>query len=121
MNGEWSEAGRLIADARLALDRAHALTLEPTARNIEMAAGALGRAIGRIEALQICLTEQGPADAALLASARGLRDGIAGVALLLQHAAAYHANLLQSMMEAERASAPPALPARVGYHVQLHV
>jgi hypothetical protein len=120
MNLESTEAGRLIAEARLALDQTHSLLIEPTTRNIEIATTALARAIARIESLHICFAEKRCVPAGLLDSARGLREGIAGIALLLEHAAAYHANLLQTMIEADRRMAPPPLPLEMGPRVQLH-
>jgi hypothetical protein len=120
MSADPGESARLIADATLSLDQTRALLLEPTARNVEIAAAALSRAIGRIEALQICMAERGPLSAQAQDSAVALREGIAGVALLLRHAAAYHSRLLQSMMEAERSASPPPPAIGMGRGVQLH-
>lgn len=106
---------QLIAEARDAIGRAQHLLLEPTCSNIDLSCASLAMAIGRIQSLQAFLAESPGRHDDLIASAAGLRSAITGVAVLLDRAASFHANLLQRMLEAARSedqvTAVPAEPA----------
>ena len=97
----------LIAEARRALRQVERLMLAPTARDIDFCRAALLEATRRVEQLRNMLASPEASDPTLhcpglLESAAKLRAQVASIAVLLDHSAAFHAGLLQSMMQASR-------------------
>ena len=88
----------LISGAGDALTRARALLLHPAPRNLDIACSALTIAIGRITELQTMLSASPSRD--LAAAVVGLREEVDRISRLLEHAASYHVNLMQCMIEA---------------------
>ena len=94
----------LISGACDALMRARALLLHPAPRNLDIACSALAMAIAPVTELQQAVTESPSGD--LRAAVLGLRKEIDLISRLLEHAASYHVNLIQSMIEASNAQVP---------------
>jgi hypothetical protein len=97
---------QLIADAGEALSNARTLLVQPTPQNLAMACSALAMAISRVADLQRALTLSPTRDVG--AAAAGLRKEVGLISSLLEHAASYHVNLLQCMIEASGPEAQPA-------------
>lgn len=95
---------QLIVGAGDALRRARALLLQPAPQNLDRAGSALAMAIAQVTDLQKILTASTSGD--LAAPLEGLRNEIGAISHLLEHAAAYHVNLLQSMIAASTAEVP---------------
>ena len=94
----------LISGAGDALARARALLLHPAPRNLDIACSALAMAIAPVTELQQAMTESPSGD--LRAAVLGLRNEIDLISRLLEHAASYHANLIQCMIEASNSPVP---------------
>jgi hypothetical protein len=97
---------QLITGAGKALVRAHALLLHPAPQSLDRACSELAVAVAHVSDLQKILVASPSEDLgdALL----GLRREIGQISRLLEHAASYHANLLQSMMAAAASEIPPS-------------
>lgn len=93
-----TRAERLIAVAGEALRQARALLIQPAPRNLDIAGSALAIAIAQIAELQTVLPASSSHD--LSAAVVALRVEVDRVSCLLEHAAAYHVNLIQCMIEA---------------------
>ena len=100
MSGTQSadEARQLIGCTSDALIRARTLLLQPAPQNLDIAASSLGVAIAQLTDLQSLLTVSPSGD--LLVAAVGLGKELDLISRLLEHAASYHANLFQCMIEA---------------------
>lgn len=97
---------QLVVGAGEALIRAHALLLRPAPQNLDRACSALAMAIVHIRDLQKILVTSPSTD--LADALVGLRKEIDGISRLLEHAAAYHASLLQSMLAASASEVSPS-------------
>jgi len=97
---------RYIEDAGEVLDRAHTLLLNPTPQNLDIACSALAMAVNQITGLQAVLAARPSPD--LAARVIDLRKTIGLVSSLLEHAAAYHVNLIHCMMDAVVVPVPQA-------------
>lgn len=95
---------QLVVGAGEALIRAHALLLRPTPQNLDRVSSTLAMAIVHVTDLQKILIASPSTD--LADALVALRKEIDGISLLLEHAAAYHANLLQSMIAASVSEVP---------------
>ena len=95
---------QLVVGAGEALIRAHALLLQPAPQNLDRACSTLAMAIVQVRDLQKILTVSPSGD--LTAALVGLRKEIGAISRLLEHAASYHANLLQSMIAASASEVP---------------
>ena len=106
MSGSQSAelSGRFIARAGEALGRAHTLLLQPTPQNLDIACSALAVAISQVTEVQTILTPAPCRD--LTAAVAVLRKEVDLISLLLEHAASYHVNLMQCMIEASASHAP---------------
>ena len=88
----------LIDGAGAALSRARVLLLEPTPRNLDIACSVLALAIAQVTDLQTVLAA--PPSRDLKAAVVCLRKEIDLISGLLEHAALFHVNLVQCMIEA---------------------
>lgn len=95
---------QLVVGVGEALIRAHALLLQPAPQNLDRACSTLAMAIVQVRDLQKILTVSPSGD--LTAAVVGLRKEIGAISRLLEHAASYHANLLQSMIAASASDVP---------------
>ena len=91
-----------IQAALEALRHTQGLLLEPTPRNIDICCTALAVAARHMEPL---LAEPGP-HRNLPQLVAVLHNEVSVIAKLLEHAAAYHTNLLHKMIEAARVQTP---------------
>jgi hypothetical protein len=98
-------AYQLIAAAAESLTHAQTLFLQPAPRNLDIACGVLAKAIAQVTTLQTILTASPSQE--LAAAVAALRRETDLVSALLEHAAAYHVNLMQSMIEAADTRVPP--------------
>jgi hypothetical protein len=89
---------QLIAGAGAALSRARALLLHPAPQNLDIACSALAIAIAQVGELRTVLAT--PPFRDLTAAVAGLRKEIDLISRLLEHAASYHVNLMQCMIQA---------------------
>jgi len=103
MSGDQAE--KLISGAGDALTRARVLLLQPAPRNLDIACSALTIAIGRITELQTVLSAS--PSRGLAAAVVQLREEVDLISTLLEHAASYHVNLIQCMIEASGVHVPP--------------
>ncbi len=94
-----------IRAALEALRHTQGLLLEPTPRNIDICCTALAAAARHLEPL---LAEPANPHRNLPQLVAVLHNEVSVIAKLLDHAASYHANLLQKMIEASHAHAPVA-------------
>jgi hypothetical protein len=95
-----------IDEVRDSLVRARRLLCEPSAANLQLACGALSAAQKTIEAVRAVAERKGSLDRGLAASITLLRSEIGVIALLLERAASFHANLLERMVAASQTPAP---------------
>jgi hypothetical protein len=100
-----------IAEARGAVRRAHQLLLEPAPRNLDLSTTALAVAVEKIRAVESILINSSQDYGNLLAPLMVLCEEQRALTVLLENAAAWHANLLQEMLKA--AGAEAAVPAKV--------
>lgn len=89
---------QLVAGAGVALNRARALLLQPVPQNLDIACSALALAISQVSDLRTVLAA--PPSRDLTAAVAGLRKEVDLISRLLEHAASYHVNLMQCMIEA---------------------
>lgn len=119
MSGCWAaeRSHHLVDGAGEALSRARALLMQPAPQNLDIACSALSTAIACINDLQtlIAVSPSGNLNPAL---AR-LRQEVDFISRLLEHAASYHVNLMQSMIEASGAAIPPGVPTDSAQHLFL--
>ena len=104
---------QLIAGAGAALSRARALLLQPAPQNLDIACSALALAIEQVTDLRTVLAAAPSRN--LTAAVAGLRQEIDLISRLLEHAASYHVNLMQCMIQASGspvAQGPCSTPAR---------
>jgi hypothetical protein len=94
----------LISGAGDALARARGLLLHPAPRNLDIACSSLTIAIGRITELLTVLSASPSRDMA--AAVVELRAEVGLISRLLEHAASYHVNLIQCMIEASGVHLP---------------
>jgi hypothetical protein len=97
---------QLIAGAGVALNRARALLLQPAPLNLDIACSALALAIAQVTDLRTVLAA--PPSGNLTTAVAGLRKELDLISRLLEHAASYHVNLMQCMMEASGSRGEPA-------------
>ncbi|MEO8592003.1 MAG: hypothetical protein ABI759_01665 [Candidatus Solibacter sp.] len=103
-----------FASAGEALSRARVLLLKPAPQNLDIAACALASAISQINDLRTAWIESPGIEMA--AGIAGLRRELDLIAGLLEHAASYHVNLMQCMIEASGADVlPDPRPAQQQY------
>ena len=107
----------LIAETRRSLRQVERLLLSPTARDIDFCRSALSEATHRVERLRDTLTSPHGCDESLrspglLELAARLRTQISSIAVLLDRSAAFHAGLLQSMLQAARPDNTSTIPTR---------
>jgi hypothetical protein len=111
----------LIAEARRSLGQVERMLLDPTARDIEFCRSALHRATGHVDSVRTALagSDAGLRSPLMLESASRLCAQVSSIAILLDRAAAFHAGILQSMMQAARPEHTPVPSRETAQRVQL--
>lgn len=105
-----------VDDIRDALVHARRLLCEPSAGNLQLACGVLASAQRAIESVRAAAERRRSLDRGLASSIALLRSEIGVIAVLLDRAAAFHANLLERMVAASQTPPPetsPRAPARL--------
>lgn len=87
------------------LARARSLLCDPSPRNLELSCGVLADVRNTVEAIRAEAERRKSGDRALARAVAVLRSEIGMIAALLERAAAYHANLLETMLDASRSAA----------------
>jgi hypothetical protein len=98
-----------IAEASRSLGQVERMLLDPTARDIEFCRSALHQATQRLDSLRTALagSDASQRSPLMLKSAAHLCTQVSSIAILLDRAAAFHAGMLQSMMQAARPEHTP--------------
>jgi hypothetical protein len=97
--------------AREALSHARRLLCEPSPANLQLCCALFAKAHKAIEAIHaVAAKQKRSADRGLASALAGLHSEINVIGILLERAAAFHANLLKDMIAASSAPVPDAAP-----------
>jgi hypothetical protein len=99
MSGSQLGELAILGDTAEALSRVRALLLQPTPQNLDIACSALASAIAQVTDLQTVVATSSPSRD-LNAAVVGLSKEVDLISRLLEHAASFHVNLIQCMIEA---------------------